>query len=323
MATKFWVFTVNNNPATFQTNLAALYESKKDRITYICGQLEQGGETEHLHFQGYVQLNRSLRMSWVRNNISDTAHWEKQRGSNQQARKYCTPEKVEDNQTWLEDTFVEYGEFAIGRAGQGSRNDITDFVQEIKNGQSQRQLIDSHPRIFAKFIKFHDRVRSLYKPPSNDEGVKLILYVGDPGTGKTRMAHELYDDLYVVPISNGTMWLDGYDLHENVLFDDFMGAGSKMTLDNTLKYFDRYVQQVPVKGTHTWYKPKVVIVTTNYHPRHWYKWKGREISYKALSRRFAEVHCFFADQLPEEQIVEDYFYDREQWPDDEDTNVTE
>ena len=181
-------------------------------------------------------------------------------------------------------------------------------------------MIDSHTATFAKYIKFQDRVRSLYKPSPRPDGVKIHLYVGVPGTGKTRMAYDLYDDLYVIPISNGTIWLDGYDLHENVLFDDFMGAGSKMTLDNTLKYFDRYVQQVPVKGTHAWFKPKVIIVTTNYHPRYWYKWTNREVSFQALARRFHKVYCFQEDGPPESQVIEDYFFDKDQWPDTEEEN---
>lgn len=316
MTAKFWVFTENSDPRSFQQALGDLFVRHATHISYICGQLEEAG---HLHFQGYVQLKRSQRMSWVRNNISDTAHWEKQRArTNSLAREYT----MKEDDTTVPDTFVEFGRFIVGRASQGSRNDLADFVQQIKNGVSQRALIDSHTQDFAKYIKFHDRVRSLYKPPDNPEGIELILYVGDPGSGKTRRAKELYDDLYVVPISNGTMWLDGFDYHDNVLFDDFMGAASKMTLDNTLKYFDRYVQQVPVKGTHAWFKTKRIIVTTNYHPRHWYKWKGREVSYAALSRRFTSVYRFFSDSEPEEQIIEDYFYDREQWPDEEEPNVT-
>lgn len=315
MSCKYWCFTENNEPRTLWGRLGDLQESVP-QITYICAQLEEAGR---LHLQGYVQLQTSKPLSWVRNQISDTAHWEKQRGNCTQARKYCTPEKVEPVQTWLPHTFTEYGDFKKGRAGRGQRNDIVLLVEAVQQDRSQRSIIEDPTLVqtFAAHLKFHDRVRSLYRPKQNEEGVKVILHVGPPGTGKTRKAFQDYPDIFEIPISNGTMWLDGYDGHKEVLFDDFMGAASKMTLDNTLKYLDRYVRMVPQKGTHAWYHPETIVVTSNYHPRNWYKWAKREKSYRALMRRFHEVVVFFTDSDPEEQVVEDYFYDQELWPEPE------
>lgn len=304
----YWCFTENDCARNFWGVLGAKFEELSQHITYVCGQLEQGS---NLHFQGYIQFKRSRALSWVRNNISDTAHWEKQKGSNSQARDYCCKE----DGTELPHTFIEFGEFKPGKKGQGARNDLVGFVAAIKEGSSQRELVDTHVHEFAKYIKFHDRVRSLFKPVKPvDQEFKVVLFVGGPGTGKTRKAVEDYPDLFEIPISNGTLWLDGYDAHKVVLFDDFMGAGSKMSLDNTLKFFDRYVRKVPVKGSHAWYMPDTVIVTSNFHPRTWYKWGGREVSFSALARRFTEVWCFVEDGDPEEQIVRDYFFDMDQWP---------
>lgn len=308
---KFYCFTENSNPNAFQARLEILFSSIQDEVSYICGQLETAS-TGQRHFQGYVQLRVARALSWVRTNISDTAHWEKQKGTNTQARDYCR--KIDE--TTIADTFVEFGTFGVGRGGKGARNDITSFKDAIKNGATQRELADSeHLENFAKYIKLHDRLRSLYPTKRKSEEFKLILYVGDPGSGKTRKAKEENPGLFEVPITNGTLWFDGYDGHEVVLWDDFMGAGSKMSLDNTLKYFDRYVRQVPVKGAHVWYMPNTVIVTSNYHPRTWYSWKGREESWNALTRRFTEVWMFHLGDEPELQpSVEEYFNDHDQWP---------
>lgn len=307
---KYWCFTVNSEPEEFRNSLPLPIIGKG--VTYICGQLEVAS-TGHLHFQGYVQLKASQAVSYVRKNISATAHWEKQKGTNEEARVYCQKE----DETTVPNTFVEYGNFFDG-GKPGERNDIHSFAQAIKEGATQRELIESveYVETFARYIKFHDRVRSLYPTKrKREDDFKVSLYYGDPGTGKTRKAYIEDPDVFEIPISNGTLWLDGYDGHDTVLFDDFLGAGSKMPLDNTLKFFDRYVRKVPVKGAFVWYQPTHIVVTTNYHPRYWYKWEGREASWKALIRRFHEVIVFHEGEEPEvQESVEDFFNDHDLWP---------
>lgn len=311
----YWCFTLNDNPRSFWTELGDLY-TNVDQIKYICGQLERGEETNRLHFQGYVQLSRSMKLSWVRNNISDTAHWEKQKGTNEQARDYCSKED-----SAVPHTFAELGVFKPGKSGQGKRNDVAKLVVAIKEGKSQRDIIEDPSLVntFARYIRFHDRVRSLYKPKQHEDGIRIELFVGAPRTGKTRLAYEKDPDLFELPISNGTAWFDGYDGHQTVLIDDFMGAGSKVTLDNTLKLLDRYVRQVPIKGGHVWFNPKVIYVTSNYHPRTWWKWnttrRKRETSYEALCGRINKVTLFFKTGK-EERDVKEYFYDTDQWPEE-------
>lgn len=306
---KFWCFTENSNAREFWGRLGDIYETNQTHISYVCGQLEEGS---HLHFQGYIQLKRGQRKSWLINNVSATASYEKQRGTCDQARDYC--KKVDE--TVLPDTFIEFGTYKPGKSGRGARNDIHVLRDAIKQGKTQRQIVEDDQLVetFANYIKFHDRVRMLYEPPPRENGVLVKLYVGEPGTGKTRRAKEEYPGIFEIPISNGTLWLDGYDDHEHVLIDDFMGKGSKMGLDNTLKFLDRYVRKVPVKGTYAWYRPEVIVVTSNYHPRHWYDWKGREESWRALKRRFHEIWYFPADSPPEEQYNDEYLENREFWP---------
>lgn len=311
---KFWCFTENSNADAFHARLETIYSSHPDHISYICGQLEVAS-TGQRHFQGYVQLRVSRAMSWLKNNVSSTAHWEIQgkNSSCMQARDYCR--KVDE--TTVNNTFIEFGNFvAGGKASAGSRSDIISLKEAIKSGATQRELIESdeHVETFAKYIKFHDRMRSLYPTKRKEDApFKVSLYFGEPGSGKTRKANE-FEDLFEIPISNGTLWFDGYDGHKVVLFDDFMGGMSKMTLDNTLKFLDRYVRKIPIKGAHVWYQPEHIIVTTNYHPRAWYKWEGREESWKALCRRFHEVLVFHKDEEPEAQDVEEFLNDHDLWP---------
>lgn len=322
----FWLLTENNNPDQYRAGLEVLFETS-DNITYICGQLEEG---THRHFQGYIQLKIAKPISWLKNNVSKTAHFEIQfkKASAEQGRHYaskphhdcickeCDAERADP--TVIPDTFVEYGIIRKKGQGAGQRTDLLELRQAIIENKTERSIIldDNMVQTYARHMKFYDRVRALFPPPPLQDGVDVRLYVGSPGTGKTRKAYT-NEDLYEVPIDNGTKWYDGYDQHKVILFDDFAGKVDHVTLVNTLKLFDRYVRKLPIKGAHTWLRSEIVIVTSNYHPRKWYEWKDREESYEALTRRFKSVTVFEHDEevvYNTKEQVSEYFYDKDLWP---------
>lgn len=97
-----------------------------------------------------------------------------------------------------------------------------------------------------------------------------------------------------MPLSNGTMWHDGYDGHSHVLIDDFAGAASHITLTNFLRLIDPWNPvQVPIKGGFVWWNPDVIYLTTNIWPREWYKWENRVVQYRAIAERFHAVFDFY------------------------------
>ncbi len=147
--------------------------------------------------------------------------------------------------------------------------------------------------VLARYPKLYDTINS--KRPEREEPVDVTLLIGETGTGKTRYVYDKYkddEDLYIQPLSNGTTWWDTYDGHKYVLIDDFAGAASHMTLTCLLRLLDRYSTLVPTKGSHTWFYPSHIYVTTNILPKDWYKWEKRESQYRALARRFARVLLF-------------------------------
>lgn len=78
------------------------------------------------------------------------------------------------------------------------------------------------------------------------------------------MAAELFPDAYRKNLSR---WWCGYDDEEAVIWDDFKGHYPYREL---LTVLDRYPLQVEVKNGSVNFAPKIVVFTSNFHPRDWY-----------------------------------------------------
>lgn len=276
---RFWVFTDNVVGAA-----QPRWKELPSGVRYIIYQVEK---VEHEHLQGYVELISGQRLSWVKKNISSTAHWEIRHGTQQEAIAYCKKDESRVSGPY---------ELGVPSKGRGSRTDVIAFRDAIKSGKRRRDLFEEQPLMMARYYKFYDHYKRTIVPErSEDERFKVMLFYGSTGTGKTRKVYKEWgksNNFRRLPCNNGTMWFDGYDMHKYVLLDDFAGAASHISLVMLLQILDRYPIEVPVKGSFTWWLPIKIVVTTNLHPRNWYKWENRESQYLALKRRFTAVFDF-------------------------------
>ncbi len=282
-------FTLNNpeEPLLFDPTI----------MSYLIYQLELS-ESGTPHFQGYMELKKAKRLPQIKTMLdSATVHIEPRRGSAQEASDYCCKD----------DTYVpggqrlKYGTMKVTTPGK--RNDIKEFKELVMSGtKRKRDMVESHPGIIARHNHFYDTLTLLRRPASTPD-CQVILHYGATGLGKTRKvmdAHLEDESFYVAPLSNSTLWYDTYDGHETVLIDDFAGAASHMSLVALLRLLDIYPLMVPVKGSHTWWRPKTIYVTTNILPCDWYKWEARGSQYLALSRRFTSVVLFYPKLFAED-----------------------
>ncbi|KAM3726651.1 Replication-associated protein [Dirofilaria immitis] len=90
---------------------------------------------------------------------------------------------------------------------------------------------------------------------------------GDPGIGKTSFATKISKSFFT-KTANTEKWWDGYENQEVVILDDFYGWLSSAELFNLADSKPYYVQ---IKGGFIKFNSKVIVITSNKIPEHWWK----------------------------------------------------
>lgn len=184
----------------------------------------------------------------------------------------------------------------------GKRNDIIDVKRKLDAGEELWAIAEDEqhfPTVLRNYKGFGSYKHARTEPRSHKTTV--FVFYGAPGTGKSRAAFN-FDNAFVVPASNGTQWMDGYDpsRHRTIIFDDFHASVPAHLL---LRLLDNYPLQFPVKGGFVQFRPEAVVLTSNYHPREWYNWNDIKADFGAFERRVDIQWHYF---LPETQADKDW-----------------
>lgn len=282
MTNRFWCFTLNNPHAQIDVDYIEPWIG--NGLRYCIYQLEVG-ESGTPHYQGYLELDRGQRLSYVTSHL-EGAHFEPRRGTQQQAMDYCRKEESRVDGPW---------EFGTPTAGQGARQDIQAFKKDIDEGATDLQLWDSHPLQFLRYGRMVDRIRLLKQPKRTWKTEVWYLY-GPPGVGKSRMAGELAGpDAYWK--SPNEVWWDGYNGQESVVLDDF--SAKWLPWSTLLQVLDTNPLTLPVKGAHVNFVAKKLVITSNAKPKDLYGRRddeedtARKYPLEALTRRVDHWVIFF------------------------------
>lgn len=237
-----------------------IYDEHKQRIIYMIVGKEICPDTNREHIQGYVHFKTPTRFSTVKTYFKDnTLHIEPCKGNHEDNVTYCSKDG----------NYKEYGSVPA----QGKRNDITKALSQNKN---LNQFIKNNPDIYIRYrsgIEGYYRAQGTDYNPLDDKPLVLWLY-GDTGVGKSRAVR----DYIKQKITDGyrvwrrplgvNYWFDGYSDQDIVFLDEVRGSTYKF--DDLLQLLDYDSPQVPVKGGFVDFKPKVILITSNTHPRHVY-----------------------------------------------------
>lgn len=272
-----WVFTLNN-PIDFEL---IDFSDEKD-IRYAVYQLEMG-ESGTPHYQGYIEFNRTTRLSRC-NELIPRAFFANRMGTRDEARNYCL--EASKGEGFRLDGPWEFGDW--NPKGQGNRTDWNGIYKQIKSGATDLEIQEAHPGAYAGCFRGIQEMRNnLYVHRSASQETEIRLFYGRTGTGKSRAAYERYPGAFWK--EPGTKWWDGYQQEETVVMDEF--RGSWMKLSSFLRIVDRYPLTVETKGSHMKFNSKRLIITSNLLPTEWWP-HVHTLEVGALLRRFSHFHLF-------------------------------
>lgn len=230
-----WFLTINN-PKDTDDDIAN-YIQGLEHFKYCAFQREKGEQTGTEHIQAFVVFNIGKRFSTIKNYFP-TAHIEEVKGSNAQARDYCTKKDTRVSGPY------ELGVFAEER----SRTDITLFLELIKAGATTEELAKLYPTLYLKELNKIDAVRqnTLYEKFRMEIRKVNVTYIyGPPGSGKTSYVMNTcgLGNYYEVSYY-GTSSFDNYRGENTIVLDEF---DSSFKINFMNKLLDRYPLMLPAR----------------------------------------------------------------------------
>ncbi|QNS17422.1 replication-associated protein [Sonfela circovirus 2] len=265
-----WAFTLNN-PTDEEKSLVRSWEPTQ--VKYLIAG-EEVGDKGTPHLQGFVNLVKKARLSTLKKKLP-RAHFEKAKGTDADNKKYCSKEgKV----------LIELGE----PCKSGQRSDLQSAVDVLLKERSLGAVAAAAPEVYVKYYRGLAQLLTDHPDVTSRRSWKteVSVFVGPPGTGKSRECLKLAPDGYWKP--RGKWWC-GYNRQEDVIMDDFYGW---LPYDDLLRVMDRYPLKVETKGGTRDFLAKRLFITSNRFPHEWY---NPEIVTDALYRRINVLKVFDFD----------------------------
>lgn len=254
-------------------------------------QVERAPTTGNLHLQGWTGFSRPIRfragidllegcglggVSGERPHKAPLANW-----------RYCSKEDTRCYGPW---------NFGIEPAGQGKRNDLASATAAfVESSYDLTLLALEYPTIYIRYAKGFSALRDrLWKRPPIKPSPEVRVYWGVAGSGKSHRARvELpYAQPWTEP-TNGSLYAANYtEGNGDHIFEDFSGWAKFRWL---LAFLDGYPISVNTCGAMVPCTRDRVIITSQYHPREWYreleaKYPGKV--WPALRRRLTKILYF-------------------------------
>lgn len=219
------------------------------------------------HKQAFVCFKTSVRFAHVKK-LYPTAHIEVMAGLLEHNEKYCSKEG----------SYHEYGvkpktKRQIGHLG------AQYWQEQVDLAKKDPSLCDPKLQIthFNNLQKIH--LNAQVKSMHSLEACCGLWYYGEAGSGKTTAARTQYPDAYIKDL---TKWWDGYDGQEVVIMDD-MDPFHKDLSKYLKDWADKWPFRAEMKGASRLIRPKLFIVTSQYHYNEIFQDKE---TLEALDRRY-------------------------------------
>lgn len=260
---RYWLLTI---PASDWS----VPDAVPSNIQYLRGQRERGAESDYEHWQLYVIFKRAVRLRAVKRAFCDTCHAE------------ATRSAAAEQYVWKESTAIPDTQFERGSKPL-HRNDHRDW-DAIRAAAIVGDYSSIPSDVFVRNYNSLRRITADHMRPTPIERSCTVFW-GRTGLGKSHRAWaEAGFDAY--PKDPRTKFWDGYQGQQHVVMDEFRGA---IDVSHMLRWLDKYPVIVEVKGSSVVLKATTIWITSNLHPKDWYKDLDEETR-QALLRRLEIVH---------------------------------
>jgi len=209
------------------------------------------GESGTPHIQGVVVFKSQMTDTSVRKKLKG-AHVEACKGRLDQNQTYCKKDG----------DWIEKGVAPMSRQEQGQAS--KDYYENLAAMARDDKIMELPAEARAKHWQWLKTERDYFskKRKLDDTEETHLWYYGESKTGKSRKAREDHPDAYLKMCNK---WWDGYDNEETVLIEDLDAKHDKMCHHLKL-WADRYPYLAEYKGGAKKIRPKLIIVTSNFHP---------------------------------------------------------
>lgn len=260
---KDWVFTINN-PQDVDWDMCWEFHYQ-----YIVFQVEVGlNGTPHI--QGFVQFADKVRRTACKK-LHPTAHWEKRRGTPEEASHYCK-KPVKDCKCKHCDGLERFDNEAF-EDGYMSMDPMTELrtACSVLKEKGLSHVIERYPSLYVRNSQGMEKLATFYSPVRDFKTTTTVVW-GQADAGKSRYA-SLGPSAYFLPASGGKGQTDFFgdyrpDQHRTVIADDFYGQWKYTTF---LRVADRHPTEVHTKGGFRQFLAEHLVLTSNIPPHEWYK----------------------------------------------------
>jgi len=283
MQGKDWLLTVWKHTES-EDVAQAFISGFGEQVNYAVGQLEEAPDTGRRHIQLFVQFRKRIRLSGINGGLglsSGDHHSERRRGTVDEAIAYCSKSDSRIAGPWY---------FGERPSKTGQRNDLESACNTLREHKSLKRLAEEFPTAYVKYQRGFKELLHLIGQTRDYLPKTVIVYWGEPGSGKTRTCFEAHkEDIWFAPPPSPNCWFDGYAGEETVIIDDYANdIHSKYPFSFFLRLLDGYPLSVPIKGGFVSWIPKKIYITSNRPPESWYQDQPNE----ALLRRISEITEF-------------------------------
>lgn len=189
-----WCCTLNNPSDIEKAGLKVICQNQNWFRYAIIGEEGMGaGKTPHL--QCYFQMVKQQRMSWMKTNVSERAHFERARGSPEQNIDYCSKE---DPLPW------ETGTVKLSRKQAGACKGAGVFKM-IKEGAAFMEIAENYPAYCIMYMKSVQELCAAHKRAANELEAREVMVSSPLRPWQIEVMEE-----FVAQTSRKLLWL--YDI---------------------------------------------------------------------------------------------------------------